>query len=270
MANQRALIDIEMFVDVRCGLVSQLVSPQYADVLASTDWYQVRQHDNFEEVSSGLVKWEAYKEAYANRNGDTIVASNMTNFIYELRQDIKKALPALERGVEFEALEIYVNFYPYSDLTEDERKIIVQSIQYYMPLPTQVFAEYIPWKDLTVARMERQFEMIAIYDHEEWFKHHLDELVNHRVPSNVVMTPRISNLGVDPKLDATIKDPFKARSGFFQEWISLVFLPTRWVCYNQAMHQAIHSHQYSGSEPPDGPHQEPETPPAGGPHQWVP
>jgi len=267
MANQRALIDIEMFVDVRCGLVSQLVSPQYADVLASTEWYQVRQHDNFEKASSGLVKWEAYKEAYANRNGDTIVASNMTNFIYELRQDIKKALPALERGVEFDALEIYVNFYPYSDLTEDERKIIVQSIQYYMPLPTQVFAEYIPWKDLTVARMERQYEMIAIYDHEEWFKHHMDELLHHKVPANVIMTPRISNLGVDPVVESVAKDPFKARSGFFQEWISLVFLPPRWVCYNEAMFREIHSHRYSGTAPPDDPPPEQVTLPEVGPRQ---
>lgn len=257
MAHQRALIDIEMFLDVRCGLVTQLVDPVYADVLASTEWYQVRQHDNFEKASSGLVTWEAYKEAYANRNGDTIVASKMTNFIYELRQDIKKALPALERGVEYEALEVYVNFYPYADLTEEERKIIVQSIQYYMPMPTQVFAEYIPWDKLTVARMERQFEMIAIYDHEEWFKHHMEELLNHKVPANVIMTPRVSNLGKDPAEDPVFKDAFKARSGFFQEWISLVYLPTRWVCYNQAMFQAIHNHQYSETEPPDDPRQAP-------------
>lgn len=259
MANQRALIDVEMLIDVRHGTVSRM-NPAMAEILASTEWYRFRQHDNFEKATNGEIKWEEYQKAYAERDGDTIAVSNMTNLVHELRRDIKAALPALERGVEFDAMEIYINFYPYDDLTVEEREIIVRSVQYYMPLPTKVYAEYIPWDKLTPERFERQFEMVAIYNHEDWLKHHHTALLQQRMPHNVIMTPRISPLGEDPRPDPSITDVFQARSRFFQEWISLVYLPTPWVCYNQAMFQEIHSHRYSETAPPGDPPQAPDSP----------
>lgn len=254
MGMQRALLDIEMLLDVRLAVVAQMLGEGkrgLADVLSSTEYYRHRQHDNFETATSGEITWEAYQLAYAARNADTLSYANMTDFIYQLRMDIKKELPAIERGVEMEGLDLYVNFYPYHDLTEDERDIIVRSVQHYMPLPAKVHGTYIPWKDLTVRRFENQFEMMAIYDHEDWLRHHQDELLQHRIPQHVIMTARISSLGHDPILPEGVGDGFKPRSAVLQEWVSLIFLPVTWVCYNHAMYQAIRNRQYSEPEHPE-------------------
>jgi len=265
MANQRALIDIEMLLDVRHATVVRMMGEEekdgLAEVLASTEYYRFRQHDNFEKATDGMVTWDAYQKAFAERNGDTIAYAKMTDFVYQIRQDIKKELPALERGVEFDALDIYINFYPYSDLTQAERDIVVKCMQHYMPMPTRVFGAYVPWKELTVRRFEKQFEMIALYNVEDWLSHHQDELLKNKIPENVIMTSRISPLGKDPVLEKGISDAFACRSGVLQEWVSLIHVPTSWVCYNKAMFQAIHNRQYSETARPDGPPQEP-TPPA--------
>jgi len=261
MANQRALIDIEMLLDVRFGTVVRMLGEEeqdgLAEVLAATEYYRFRQHDNFEIATDGMVTWEAYQKAFAARNADTIAYSKMTDFVYQIRMDIKKELPALERGVEFDALDIYVNFYPYSDLTQDERDLVVKCMQHYMPMPTRVFGAYVPWKDLTVKRFENQFEMMALYDVEDWLKHHQAELLQNKIPENVIMTSRISPLGKDPVPEKGVDDAFACRSGVLQEWVSLIHVPTAWTCYNHAMFQAIHNRQYSTTVPPVDPHQEP-------------
>lgn len=258
MANQRALIDIDMLLDTRYGTMVRM-DPDMAEIIASTEYYRFRQHDNFETVSNGEITWEAFKKLHTARDVETLFHSKMTDFVYELRKDIKAALPALDRGVEFDVLHIYVNFFPY-DLTEGEREIIVQSIQHYMPMPTQVHGANIPWKSLTPAMIERQFEMVAIYDHEDWLSHHTQTLLQHAIVANTIMTPRISPLGVDPKGEAGYNDPFGCRAAVLLEWVSLVHLPTSWVCYNSAMFQAIHSRQYSEPVPPEHPPQEPASP----------
>ena len=269
MANQRALIDIEMLLDVRHSTVLRMMGEEdidgvpvegIAEILAGTEYYRYRQHDNFEKATDGFVTWEAYQKAFAERNGDTIFWARMTDFVYQIRMDIKKELPALERGVEFDALDIYVNFYPYDDLSQDERDIIVKCMQHYMPLPTRVFGAYVPWKDLTVKRFENQFEMSALYDVEDWLKHHQTELLQNKIPENTIMTSRISPLGKDPAPEKGVNDPFACRSGVLQEWVSLIHVPTPWVCYNRAMFQAIRNHQYSERTPPGDPLQEPAPP----------
>jgi|SRR5690554_2460300 len=248
---QRALIDIDMILDTRYGTLRRIDSA-WADEFVKTDAYMNRSVDTFGEMSGGRIDQAEYDRLYAARDRETLANSVMTDFVYYLRKDVNDIYIDMVRGTGPESINLDINFWPY-ELEEEEMELIRRAVQRYIPLPATVGAVKIDPKFLTPQVVDNSYEMMAYYNHEDWLKHHLDALVGKPIPQNVLVTPRIATSGVVPEPTELAKDPFMVRSAFLVRHVALVYVPTRYACYNDAVITQIRNRGSRASARPEEP-----------------
>lgn len=253
--KQRGLISLDCLLDTRIGTLKQL-DPVAAVRLAADQRYMRRYHDNMDELTDGAVTREAYQEAYRKRDGDTLYHSEMTDFVYMLRKDVKAAIPEMARGVRFSELQFDINLWPY-ELAPSEAEIIRRAFARYIPTPAKVEVVHLSPEDLSPTYVENHYEMMAWYDHEEWLGPNQQKLLLHPLPQTVLMTPMIASSGVVPEATNDIRNPFSARAMILVQFITLQYLPVPFFCYNPFIRQELHSPPRSASAHPDDPHPEP-------------
>lgn len=235
--KQRALIDIDMLLDTRYGTLRRM-DPALAEALVGSNQYRSRNTDRFDLLSNGCVDQNKYEELYRNRDVETLFMSRMTDFLYFLRMDVKRAVPEIARGVEVGETSFDINLYPY-DLLPEEAETIRRSIARYIPTLAEVNVVNITPEELTPARVDLSYEMIAYYNHEDWLRHHSEALLKKPIPTNVLLTPRIATSGEVPSSDPDLKDPFLCRSAVLVKFLGLHFLPIYYACWNPMVLQNL-------------------------------
>lgn len=228
--KQRALLDLDMILDTRYGVLS-LMNPEAAIKLAASSEYRMRDTDDFEKISNGVFSNEEYKKIYDSASTDIILHSKMSDFVFFQRMDILEYLPKMVRGIESTEIELHINFWRY-DLHPSDKELIKRSFERYMPTLAKVCAVDIDPKDLTPEVISKSYEMIAFYNHEDWLKHHLDNLIKFPILEHVLLTPRIATSGIVPEPSDEFGDSFLCRSAVFVRHIALHFIPTFHVCWN--------------------------------------
>lgn len=237
--KQRGLVFIDMILDSRYGIVRQLSDDSVAELLAESDVYRKRHVDSFNALTNGVVDDEAFKAAYAARDVETLFHSKMTDFVYHLRKDMEEGLLDMMRGVLIDGLVIDINVWPY-DLDARSAETIRRAVAYFMPSEVVVNMVNFDPVNLTPKFLEGAYEMMAIYDHEDWLKHHIETITTTTPIRNfVLLTPAIASSGVVPEATAEIRNPFLCRSAMLVHFIALHYVTVGWVCYNPAIRQSI-------------------------------
>lgn len=231
MSKQRALIDINMLLDTRDGVIRQIDS-KIADALVGSNVYRKRHHDNFDLLTNGQVSREQYQEMYNAFDADTLGASKMTDFVYHFRQDMVEAANRMERGVGITDISVDINLYPYNNLMPEEITILRRSIRRYIPSTIPVNMINVPWSEITPSIVNRSYEMMAIYNHEDWLIPNQKLLIEQRLPTTVLLTPTIASSGELPPPEEGVENPFSARALVLVKFIALTYLPTEYVCHN--------------------------------------
>lgn len=252
--KQRGLVFVDMILDTRYGIVKQ-ISGETADLLATSDAYRDRHVDIFGPLTNGVIVDEEYKRLYAARDIEALFHAKMTDFVYHLRQDMLEGRLDMLRGVEIEALIIDINIWPY-DLDKRSIETIRRAVAHYMPQEVTVNMVRFDPEMLTPRFLDGAYEMMAIYDHEDWLKHHLDTLIKEPINNFVVLTPMIASSGVVPEPTQEIRNPFLCRSATLVKFVALHYVSVSWVCYNPAIRQLIQNQRQQAAALPDPAHRE--------------
>lgn len=228
--RQNALIDIAMLIDTRYGTLLQ-IDPEAAVEIVKDEWYLTRDTDDFEKVSGGKLTNAAYKELYAKHDVKSLVYGVMTDFVVNLRTDIKQGIGDIERIHSDVVFSLEVNTFPF-DLLPQETEVIKVAIERLLPVSAEVKMVYIDWRDLTPPILTSRYEMMAIYNYEDWLSHHVDGLSQHPITDFCLITPRIAVSGVVPKPSKDVGDPFMALPMVMSRYIQIIQVPSGWVCCN--------------------------------------
>lgn len=228
--RQKALIDIHMLMDVRYGVLRRM-NAEAAHQIVKSEWYGIRDTDNFDSVTAGVIGREEYKDIYNKFEVESLVHAYMTDFLYELRKDVKTGLADLERIHSDVVFEFDVNYFPY-DLLPEELTIVERSIARYLPVHCTVNMVKLDPKSLTPTILTQQYEMMALYNYESWLPHHVEALRKDPITTFCLLYPRIALSGTVPKPDGDVKDPFQALPMVMSQFIQLVVIPTQWTCAN--------------------------------------
>lgn len=254
--KQRGLVFIDMILDSRYGIIRQISGDIAADLLVESDAYRKRHVDIFGPLTNGAVDDEEFKRHFAERDVETLFHSRMTDFVYHLREDMKEGLLDMQRGVLVEALVIDINIWPY-DLDAKSAETIRRAVVHYMPPEVVVNIVNLKPEDLTPKFLDGAYEMMAIYDHEDWLKHHIETISTTTPIRNfVILTPSIASSGVVPEPTPEIRNPFLCRSAILVHFVALHYVSVSWVCYNPAIPQLIQSQRQKAAALPDPSHPE--------------
>lgn len=246
--KQHAIIDVNMLADTRLGAIRR-IDETIANVLGASNVYRDRHHDNFDLLTNGQIDRQEYQSLYAKQEADTLGASKMTEFVYYLRRDMVDASNRMERGAGITSVTIDINLYPYTELEDSEVKILVRAVRRYFPYNITVNAISVPWAELTPDIIARTYDMIAIYNHEDWLIPNWEALIARRLPNVVMLTPQISTSGELPERNPDVENPFSARSLVFLKFIALTYIPVAWACHNPIIHREIQSQKHQEKTP---------------------
>jgi hypothetical protein len=157
----------------------------------------------------------------------------------------------MERGAGITSVTIDINLFPYTELTDTEIKIFVRAVRRYFPHNITVNAINVPWAELTPEIVARTYDMIAIYNHEDWLIPNEKALIARRLPNVVMLTPTIATSGELPEKNPDVENPFSARSMVLVKFIALTYIPTAWACHNPIIHQEIQNQKHRAKTPPN-------------------
>lgn len=256
--RQCGLVDIEMILDTRYGVLARM-DEEVAESLAASTAYRERTLDNFGVLTGGKIDQCEYDRLYAEKSVETLAASKMSDFVHELRQDVKRALDNMDRGVLIDDITFHVNVWPYQ-VSVEEMEIIRRAIGRWIPVRAEVVMVNIAPETLTPKYIDTHYEMVALYNHEVWLKHHVQNLLATPIPTVVFLTPQIGDCDEMPAATEEIGNPFLCRSAILVQWIALTYLPTFHVCYSPIIHQLARNLQRSENAHPDDPLQDGELP----------
>lgn len=232
--RQRALIDINTILDTRLGVLARL-DKEAANKVAHSDWYPVRSSDDWESVTEGVISNEAFKEMYERYEVETLVESLMTGFIHLLRKDVSDAAPELEmKGIEG-TIDFDINVYPYR-LLASEKEIIRRSVARYLPIPAAVHIVDTAYHLLTPSLLDTKYDMLTIYNYEDWLKYHHEELINNPIKEFTIFHPRIAASGVAPEPDDIFRDPFLVVPMVLLSHVQITPVPTGLVSWSKPLY----------------------------------
>ena len=258
--RQRGLIDINMILDTRLGALARL-DVTAAAKLVVTPAYRQRNCDNFGVLTDGIIDQEEYKELYEKYEAETLAESLFTNYVTLARLEVEDIVPTMDiKGLD-KTIEYVINVYPYK-LYAKEKEVIRRSVARYLSDPAVVKIVDIPWEELTPSVLDTNYDMMVIYNYEDWFKHHLTALKDYPMNEFTVFHPRIAPSGVVPEPVDGLRDVFMVTPMVLLGYIQLHPVASELSCFNHVayMNAASPGESRPDSEevPPDEAHRPPE------------
>lgn len=189
--KQILLFSLDLLLDTRLptlGLIDPVIANSIIVDKEKRKLYSERINDQFIDlgVMSGI-----FDHYYKKRNANILPKSRPTRFLFELANI---GYQLIKRGViephNVEEIEFHINFYPYVDLTEEERDTITAAIKARVQDTIKVkWVIYAP--DQLTPEMIRsaKYTGVFMYDFAEWVNHHFGENV---LPTSITPIPSVS------------------------------------------------------------------------------
>ena len=234
--DQKLLVTLDSLLDTRVSTLS-LVNQDWATRLLSAD-YLGRVSDEFQYLVAD-VDINAYRDRYRSRDIATLMHSIPTQMSFILNGVISIGeLEGLSDNPEFDGIELEVNTYPYSELTEEELDELSFAISARAGIYIKPKMVYIPYEKMTFDRIQLEgWTTIILYDFNEWWESialDVQKAGEHLVgaPGTVMMVPALLR-NIEEARDASkrtipntkkVLDPFETTQIFFSRLISITFL----------------------------------------------
>lgn len=199
------MLQIDALFDTRMGTLLKL-DPDVMKHIDVTE-YRNRNIDDFEKITKGRVTNDAYKEAYAKRNNETLSKSIVTGILPILDTYLSSINERYTRKIDITSVRIDINTYPYilpGPTIQDIRSVMSALLPHY----TSIGVVRLSPHELTPEFMKRCYNGWAIYDFNEWLEIHHERLLAHSINSVSAIIPRVH-----------LKDPgeFQVDNEFFME-----------------------------------------------------
>ncbi len=194
-------VDLDAIMDTRLATLFAL-NPSYVDE-ALSNGYHTRLIDDWTLITS-LKDNQLFKTAYANRNIETLKHSRMTGIVLALDTILSKMIKDNISNPLAESFVVRLNFYPYNELTYDDRQTYIKWFSYYLHPTVGIEEVYIPTKEITPKHIDDNYGGFIIYNLEEWCKHHIEALANHKIPTVSLFAPALHSTHVPTKKEMQI------------------------------------------------------------------
>jgi hypothetical protein len=184
----RLLVDLDALLDTRFGTILGLNKDAAAPIVESG--YHSRMLDDFETPSKGLITNEAFRDAYAKRDIETLKRSIMTGIPTILRTHVDNLEERRLRQVDVESISVTINTWPYilpGPLLQQYKTVFGLTL----PEHVGIGITRIDPKDLPPIRLREEYDGWCTYDLDAWMKLHYQDLLRVRCNQVTVIAPRI-------------------------------------------------------------------------------
>lgn len=177
---KRILIDLDAMLDTRLGVISNLNS-EAAKVLVSSQDYWLRENDDWEKLTGGLITTEQFNKAYAERGGEntsnTINASVLTGIVPFVLQLLAEdnLNRASGMGDPNDVVMLSINTWPY-ELTGEYKEELKQICNEVYGESVPVETCWLPMEKASPLALDKLFVLYLTYDFISWTKYHHEEL----------------------------------------------------------------------------------------------
>lgn len=233
--KEKLLVFLDVLLDTRIAALSQ-ANQAWAEKLVTKN-YTTRISDEFQYLCKE-IDIEKYRETYRNRNVETLMVSLPTQFSFILDGVISIAeLEHAKDNPDFEDVELEINYYPYTDLTEEELDELTVAISARAGINVRPKMVCIPFGNLTLDRIElEKWTTIIMYDFDEWWTAISQKFdknaktikgvpnVNLMVPALIKNIEEAKDVSKRTLPDKKVLDPFETTQFYFSEIISLTFI----------------------------------------------
>lgn len=200
-------LDLDTILDTRMGTLSKMNSDYPVSVLNSGNYHR-RLSDEFEVTSL-----EEFREAYAQRDLDTLKRSVLTNVVFFLRRLIKDSLVSAVINQHVEKLCFTVNVYPYDFTDPDLVDMLVGCIMFHTYASSTVQIVSISNEELTPEHCEKNYQIMLRYHWVDWVDKHKEYFEQRGIPGVTLVVPELFYEGVPTSddiesLDLKKQNPF--------------------------------------------------------------
>jgi len=184
----RVLVSLDALLDTRIATISQIDSEAAVKLVDNPAYYE-RRTDDFTELCG--IGREQFKDAYARRNKATLQKSLITHIPFMLDELICR-LEEQEDGTPYqEGLGLDVNIWPYVELSESERNMLINAVMARAGRQTIPNIVCIPPEQLTPSMVKTTYSGLILYDFRDWFQHHMQMFQAVPCPRTTVLTPAL-------------------------------------------------------------------------------
>lgn len=223
--NQSLIISLDVLLDTRLATLNRL-NPKYPLQVQGLN-YARRLGDFWEDMIPNFPR-EEYNELWANRDEETLKQSGPTAYIARMIEDTEIMVAASANNPHVGSVEVVVNTYPYY-LTDEKHGELREIIHEFCSASVGVKITRIPLEDLTPKRIRENYVQFVLYNFDEWFKLHHEELLDKPMPSVVCVAPA---LFFEKPEEAAGVDPLTEVSTALMEFLSLEWITSDFVSLN--------------------------------------
>jgi hypothetical protein len=216
--TRRILVEIDVLFDTRIGHVkaTQPEKLEHLDELA----YVKR----MTEAWAAVIGIEDWSKEYAKRTKAALQNAEPTEMLLVLRNFVERELLTIAMSSPIERPELTINFWPYTDLTEEERQAFLEMFRtYYNMVKLNIICEN-PLR-LTPGRLRSAWDAWFMYDWYPWIKENARLFQQMRIPDFVINRPSLLTEELTDELVATIKrdraNPFIEATRFMAEYVTV-------------------------------------------------
>lgn len=228
MSNSREIIHsiyvtLDCLLDTRLGTLAMVNESLMERTLLSG--YVVREEENFPPL-----KKETFLELYKTRDKEVLKISPMTICVQMVTE---LALKVMTRAVDTPiatGVQIVINTYPYK-LTDTEAKDLITSFIVFTQEFISVKVIYLPEEDLTPSYCAKNFNLMVMYNYDEWLDIHAkkNNFRNIKSAKMMVFGPKIffnrkPNLEERKVMERNKIEPFRLIEELASNVISLKLL----------------------------------------------
>lgn len=178
-------LDLDTILDTRLGTLAKM-GDEHAVASLNSGKYHKRMIDEFVGVDSA-----AFKEAYANRDEETLKLSVLTNMTFFLRRLIKDSLAAAMLQQKVEKLRFVLNIHPYKFEDEEAIKMLIACLRFHTYSTSSVSVVSIPEEELTPEYCGANFQIMIRYDWLTWMDKHKAFFEKKGIPTMTLVVPEL-------------------------------------------------------------------------------
>lgn len=193
-------VELDVLLDTRLGTLAKL-DPKLADTALDGN-YHSRRDDNFPGVDI-----QAYKDAYANRDVETLALSTVTNAVLLIKNLASTLNEQAVARPYHDGVRITVNVYPYQ-LSGEECEAIQKAILIWLGNSSPVDLISVAPIDLTPSYCKGQYSMMIMYEYEQWMEMQTKAFEKTRIPEITLFVPAIyfNKTPTDQELESATRD----------------------------------------------------------------
>lgn len=201
-------LTLDAILDTRMGTLAKIDNTLAVAALQSGKYHK-RLIDEFEGVDK-----ETFKEAYKQRDLDTLKCSVLTNVVFFLRRLIKDSLISSIINQKVENLCFTLNVYPYDFSDPGLVDMLVGCLRFHTYSTSSVKIVSIPDEELTPEFCRENFQIMIVYDWVNWVDKHRTFFEKNGIADVAVVAPEIFTDSVPTqedidRLDLRKQNPFR-------------------------------------------------------------